>query len=313
MPTCSTFALSCAAQSGFSCENCGWSGAECTYRYILTLMAVDTQGSTFVTAFNDLAAQILGMKADELKRLKSSDTPAYEAVIANATWKRQLLRVRGKMETYATPTRMPAAWEVGNPLALWLSRERCRRSQVQWQHADEVARPLRRSGQIRRGGQAPPRRHCQIWRPRAAHAHRMRPPPPKVALTAATRSRTPPLGASVLAPAVGAARRLLGGVAGGRSCGVRTRPWRWPCRIGCHGPGGGGDRADGMRRAGSQRRRRQYTHARRCSTGDGGGYADESTSDIVTRLRDGAMRSSLVSLAVWVRARRGASASAARG
>ena len=92
--------------TGFSCENCGWSGAEATYRYILTLMAVDSTGNTFVTAFNDLAAQILGMKADELKRLKTNDTPAYEAVIANATWKRNLLRVRGKMETYNGNTRM---------------------------------------------------------------------------------------------------------------------------------------------------------------------------------------------------------------
>ena len=41
--------------SGHNCESCGWSGAECTYRYIMPLMCVDPMGNSFMTAFNDQA------------------------------------------------------------------------------------------------------------------------------------------------------------------------------------------------------------------------------------------------------------------
>lgn len=41
------------AASGHSCENCGWSGQECSYRYILPVVCLDADGSCVMTAFND--------------------------------------------------------------------------------------------------------------------------------------------------------------------------------------------------------------------------------------------------------------------
>ena len=92
--------------SGHSCENCGWSGPECTYRYILPLMTLDATGVNYMTAFNEQATTLLGMPADQLKKLKDSDTSAYDAVLAKATWRRYVFRVRGKMDTYNQITRL---------------------------------------------------------------------------------------------------------------------------------------------------------------------------------------------------------------
>ena len=92
--------------SGHSCENCGWSGAECTYRYILPLQAVDASGHLYLTAFNEQATQIMGISATELKRLKDTSPAGYDEVIAKAMWKQYVLRVRGKMDTYNNVTRL---------------------------------------------------------------------------------------------------------------------------------------------------------------------------------------------------------------
>lgn len=92
--------------SGHNCENCGWHGAECAYRYIAPLQILDADGSSIMTAFNDQATSILGHKADDLKRLKDESPQRYEATVAACSWKQFVLRVRGKMETYNGNTRM---------------------------------------------------------------------------------------------------------------------------------------------------------------------------------------------------------------
>ena len=93
-------------QSGHNCEACGWSGQECSYRYIAPLQFFDSAGSCIMTAFNEQAISILGAKADDLKRLKDQSQQQYEAALGKAQWKQMVLRVRGKMETYNGVTRM---------------------------------------------------------------------------------------------------------------------------------------------------------------------------------------------------------------
>eukprot|EP00320_Phaeocystis_rex_P019017 CAMPEP_0119076388 /NCGR_PEP_ID=MMETSP1178-20130426/86431_1 /TAXON_ID=33656 /ORGANISM="unid sp, Strain CCMP2000" /LENGTH=632 /DNA_ID=CAMNT_0007058665 /DNA_START=36 /DNA_END=1934 /DNA_ORIENTATION=+ len=86
--------------SGFNCERCGWSGASCVYRYMLPCVACDGGANQWITAFNDIAEQLIGMKAGELKAIKENDQQAYEAVIDGAQWKRYVMTLRGKVETY---------------------------------------------------------------------------------------------------------------------------------------------------------------------------------------------------------------------
>jgi len=95
--------------SGHSCENCGWSGAECTYRYIVPVILLDGEGSILTTAFNDQAAALFGKKADELKQLKDTNPPEFDAVVQQAMWKPTLFRLRAKMESYNNQARLKAA------------------------------------------------------------------------------------------------------------------------------------------------------------------------------------------------------------
>jgi replication factor A1 len=92
--------------SGHSCENCGWSGAECAYRYILPIVVLDAEGSCVMTAFNDQATALLGIKADDLKKLKDTSPAQYEAALAKGQWKQYVLRTRGKMDSYNNNTRL---------------------------------------------------------------------------------------------------------------------------------------------------------------------------------------------------------------
>lgn len=102
--------------SGHTCESCGWSGAECSYRYIVPLVLLDAEGSIVATAFNDQGTQLLGKKADELKRLKDENRPAYDAVVQRATWRPMLYRLRAKMETYNDQSRFKGAIMSATPI-----------------------------------------------------------------------------------------------------------------------------------------------------------------------------------------------------
>jgi len=102
--------------SGHTCESCGWSGAECSYRYIVPLVLLDADGSIVATAFNDQGTQLLGKKADELKRLKDENRPAYDAVVQRATWRPMLYRLRAKMETYNDQSRFKGAIMSATPI-----------------------------------------------------------------------------------------------------------------------------------------------------------------------------------------------------
>ena len=92
--------------SGFNCEKCGWSGAACTYRYMLPVVACDAGANQWLTAFNDMAEQLIGKKAGELKALKDADQHAYDAVIEAAQWKRYVMTLRAKVETYQDNARL---------------------------------------------------------------------------------------------------------------------------------------------------------------------------------------------------------------
>jgi replication factor A1 len=106
-PKCSKKVIGDEA-SGFNCENCGWSGAEASYRYILAFLVVDSASSMFMTAFNDQAIKMLGMPANELKRMKDTNLPEYEDVLQRACWKPFLMRLRIKKESWQGVSRVKA-------------------------------------------------------------------------------------------------------------------------------------------------------------------------------------------------------------
>ena len=82
------------------CENCGWNGSSCDYRYVLPMIVEDASGSSWVSAFNDQATQILGMPASELKALKDQRSQMYEQILANAERKNYVMRGRAKLDSW---------------------------------------------------------------------------------------------------------------------------------------------------------------------------------------------------------------------
>jgi replication factor A1 len=94
-----------ADDSGWSCESCGWSGAKCAYRYIMQMVVMDSTGSAFASLFNDQATALLGKTADDLKELKETDEQLYDDVLSKATFKRMVMRIRAKMDTYQDVSR----------------------------------------------------------------------------------------------------------------------------------------------------------------------------------------------------------------
>ena len=73
---------------------------------MLPVVATDAGGAQWLTAFNDMAEQLIGKKAGELKAIKDSDPQQYDAVIESRQWKRYVMTMRAKEETYQDKSRL---------------------------------------------------------------------------------------------------------------------------------------------------------------------------------------------------------------
>jgi len=77
----------------------------------------DSESEVVATAFNDVAEKLLGTSASDLKRLKTSDTAAYEAVFSKAQWKPFLFRMRAQMSTYNNVSRVKSTIFAATPIS----------------------------------------------------------------------------------------------------------------------------------------------------------------------------------------------------
>ena len=59
-----------------------------------------------MTAFNDIAEQLLGKNAGELKRLKDTEPQQFEDWVAERQFKRYVMTMRAKEETYQDKSRL---------------------------------------------------------------------------------------------------------------------------------------------------------------------------------------------------------------
>jgi replication factor A1 len=81
------------------CEKCDKSFAVPSPRYILSVHAVDTTGDLWLTAFNDVAQQLLGHTAQAVSEFKDAgNEKAYEQVFKDANFKTYLFKCRAKQE-----------------------------------------------------------------------------------------------------------------------------------------------------------------------------------------------------------------------
>jgi replication factor A1 len=84
----------------WSCERCQKVLDHCDHRYIMSLQIADESGQTWVNAFNETGAAILGVSANDLYRLAQEDQDAYKKVFEDAQFRTFLFRLKIKQETY---------------------------------------------------------------------------------------------------------------------------------------------------------------------------------------------------------------------
>ena len=68
-----------------------------TYRYVLNLEITDHTDSQFISMFNDDAEKLLGVSAEELNNLNTTNVEEYEKVFKNALFKEYIFTLRVKV------------------------------------------------------------------------------------------------------------------------------------------------------------------------------------------------------------------------
>lgn len=85
--------------SSYVCETCQKTFTHASPRYILSLILCDSTGSTWVTAFNEVAEKLLGPSATQLSEIMHEQNgKAFERVFQEANFKTYILTCRAKQE-----------------------------------------------------------------------------------------------------------------------------------------------------------------------------------------------------------------------
>jgi replication factor A1 len=83
-----------------------------TLRYILQMNVMDYTSSFWVTAFNEVAEQLLGISANDLMRFKEEGDPQFEKYMTKAQGKTWTFQMMAKQDTF----------NVSRPLVLLLDK-----------------------------------------------------------------------------------------------------------------------------------------------------------------------------------------------
>ncbi|WOO77315.1 Replication factor A protein 1 [Vanrija pseudolonga] len=86
--------------SGWRCEKCDRTWEAPIHRYILSMNVMDYTGSFWITAFNEVAEQLLGVSANELMRLKDEGDPSFERYFFKATSLEWTLQMMAKQDSF---------------------------------------------------------------------------------------------------------------------------------------------------------------------------------------------------------------------
>ncbi|KAL4223084.1 60S acidic ribosomal protein P1 [Mactra antiquata] len=90
----------------YRCEKCQQEYPNYKWRMILSANLCDHTGQQWVTCFQESAEYILGIKADELGHLKSTNENQFDQVFVDANFKSYIFRLRAKVETYNDESRL---------------------------------------------------------------------------------------------------------------------------------------------------------------------------------------------------------------
>ncbi|CAJ0871873.1 5093_t:CDS:10 [Entrophospora sp. SA101] len=92
-PSCSTCKKKVfGSDNNWSCDRCSKSFETPTYRYILPIRITDHSDSAWMNCFDETAALILGMPADDFRKLRDVDPYGYENHIKNRLWESYIFK-----------------------------------------------------------------------------------------------------------------------------------------------------------------------------------------------------------------------------
>ncbi|CAI0441900.1 unnamed protein product [Linum tenue] len=90
------------------CDRCEQSVDECDYRYILSLQIQDHTGSTWLTAFQESAEELMGISAKDLYFMKfeKQDDDGFSKVLRRVMFVRYIFKLKVKEETFSDEQRV---------------------------------------------------------------------------------------------------------------------------------------------------------------------------------------------------------------
>jgi replication factor A1 len=90
----------------YRCERCNKSYDKCNTRYMLTLHVGDFTGQIWITLFDDTSASVLGLPAEELKKLGGENSSQLQSTIKKLYQKELYLKIRSREDTYNNEVKM---------------------------------------------------------------------------------------------------------------------------------------------------------------------------------------------------------------
>ncbi|KDN50412.1 replication factor-a protein [Tilletiaria anomala UBC 951] len=91
---------------GWRCEKCDRSYEAPQHRYILTANVADHTGQIWISGFNDVGEELIGMTADQLDQLKQENESESAAVLKRVCGKSYLFNCRAKQDTFNDQVRV---------------------------------------------------------------------------------------------------------------------------------------------------------------------------------------------------------------
>lgn len=82
------------------CEKCNINHPKPEYRLIMQLSCSDHTGQVWLSCFDDVGRQIMGMSGDQLMELKENDTAAMEKAFEKANGTTMIFKVRAKTDSF---------------------------------------------------------------------------------------------------------------------------------------------------------------------------------------------------------------------
>ena len=82
------------------CERCDRTHPKPNYRYIMSINVSDYTGHLYLSCFDDVGRQVMGMSADQLMELTESDDRAAGDIFQEATCRTYTFKCRAKMDNF---------------------------------------------------------------------------------------------------------------------------------------------------------------------------------------------------------------------